>query len=239
MSVEENEGSLTLDAELADDSAQKDVVVWYASYGSNLLEARFNCYIFGGRVDGMSRDAHGTRDSTPASESVVIRMPYRVFFAHARESFWGFGGAAMLDLTPKDPHQVLIRLYRVTLQQFNDIVAQENGLRPPLPVQHRLKCEDLARLRTQEPGSISVQFEGEWNYYPAVAYLGCYDGAPILTFTCLPEDVPRFLSGELAAAPPAENYLNVLRKGVQELGQAGIDPIEYWNDFVESQFTRN
>ena len=69
MSPEENERFL--EAELADDGAQKDVVVWYASYGSNLLEARFNCYIFGGRVNGMSRDAHGARDSTPSTESVI------------------------------------------------------------------------------------------------------------------------------------------------------------------------
>jgi len=233
MSVKENEQFLALEAESADDSAQKDVFVWYASYGSNLLEARFNCYLFGGRVDGMSKDAHGARDSTPATESVVLRMPYRVFFAHARESFWGFGGVAMLDLRPTDPHEALIRLYKVTLHQFNDIVAQENGLRPPLPVQHCLTCEALARLRRQEPGSVSLQFEEGWTYYPAVAYLGDHNGAPVLTFTCLPEDAPGFLSGELPAAPPADNYLNVLRKGVQELGE---DPIEYWNDFVESQF---
>ena len=142
----------------------------------------------------------------------------------------------MLDLTPKDPHEVLIRLYKVTLQQFNDIVAQENGLSPPLPVRHRLKCEDLVRLRRERPGSLSVQFEQGWNYYPAVAYLGDHNGAPILTFTCRPEDVPGFLNGELPAAPPAENYLNVLRRGVQELDQVGIDPIEYWNDFIKGQF---
>jgi len=236
MSDEENERFLTPEAEFADDGAQKDVFVWYASYGSNLLEARFNCYIFGGRVHGMSRDAHGARDSTPAIESVVLRTPYRVFFAHARESFWGFGGVAMLDLSPNDPHETLIKMYKVTLQQFNDIVAQENGLRPPLPVQHRLKCEDLATLRSQEPGSVSVQFEEGWTYYPAVAYLGDYNGAPILTFTCLPEDASGFLNGELPAAPPAYNYLNVLQKGVQELGEVGIDPIEYWNYLVESQF---
>jgi histone deacetylase 6 len=236
MSVEEDERFLSLEAELADDHAQKDVFIWYASYGSNLLEARFNCYLFGGRVHGMSRDAPGARNSTPATESAVLRVPYRVFFAHARKSIWGFGGAAMLDVSPKDPHEVLIRLYKVTLQQFNDVVAQENGLPPPLPVRHRLKSEDLVRLRRQKPGSLSVQFEEGWNYYPAVAYLGDHNGAPILTFTCHPEDVPGFLSGELPAAPPAENYLNVLRRGVQELDQVGIDPIEYWNDFIKGQF---
>jgi len=236
MSVEEHERFLALEAELADDLEQKDVFVWYASYGSNLLEARFNCYIFGGRVDGMARDSYGARDPTPASASTVLRLPYRVFFAHARRSFWGFGGAAMLDLAPKDSHEALIKLYKVTLQQFNDIVAQENGLRPPLPVQHRLRCKDLAGLRNQEPGSVSVQFDAGSNCYPAVAYLGDHDGEPILTFTCLPEDVPGFLTGELPAAPPAKNYLNVLRKGVEELKQVGTDPIQYWDDFIEGQF---
>ena len=236
MSVEEDERFLALEAELADDVAQKDVFVWYASYGSNLLEARFNCYLFGGRVHGMSRDSYGARDPTPASASTVLRLQCRVFFADARRTFWGFGGSAMLDLAPEGSQEVLIRLYKVTLQQFNDIVAQENGLPPPLPVEHRLTCEDLAGLRDQGPGNLSVQFKGGSNYYPAVAYLGDHDGAPILTFTCLPEDVPRFLSGELPTAPPAENYLRVLRRGVQELEQVGVDPRQYWNGFIKEQF---
>jgi len=234
-SVEEERLS-TLEAELADDLAQKGVTVWYASYGSNLLQERFDCYLFGGKVQGMSRVSHGARDATPARESAVLRKPYRVFFAHARESHWGFGGAAMLDLTPTHPSETLIRLYKVTLQQFNDIVAQENGLIPPLRREHRLKCDDLAKLREGEAGSLSVQFKGGRNYYPAVAYLGEHMDVPILTFTCLQEDVSEFLSGALSAAPPAKNYLNVLMDGVQNLPEVEVDGDAYWKERIQWQF---
>src|SRR5271167_1182234 len=56
--------------EEAEDAAQKDVLVWYASYGSNLSGERFNCYLCGGRVAGMSRDCIGARDGTMARESI-------------------------------------------------------------------------------------------------------------------------------------------------------------------------
>lgn len=234
-SVEEKRFS-ALEAELADDLAQQDILVWYASYGSNLLQDRFNCYLFGGKVQGMSRPSHGARDPTPARDSAVLQVPYRVFFAHARKSFWGFGGSAMLDLTPHDPSETLIRLYKVTLQQFNDIVAQENGLRPPLAAVNRLTCEDLEKLRGKEAGNFSVQFERGWNYYPVVAYLGEHNDAPILTFTCLQENVPAFLSGDLSAAPPAKNYLNVLTHGVEKLPQIEVDGEAYWNERIAWQF---
>ena len=59
-------------AEDAEDSAQRNVFVWYACYGSDMLEGRFNCYLLGGRVKGMSRDCVGARDKTPASTSIVM-----------------------------------------------------------------------------------------------------------------------------------------------------------------------
>ena len=223
-------------AESTEDVAQKNIYVWYASYGSNLLEERFNCYLFGGQVHGISKYAPGARDPTPAKDSVVLRKPYRVFFAHARTSFWGFGGVAMLDLTPNDSHECLLRLYQVTLQQFNDILAQENGILPPLPPRHWLTCEDLGRLRRTGPGSSSVQFPDGLSHYPTVVYLGEHNGSGILSFTCHSEEVSGFLSSELPVAPPAENYLNVLRKGVQELDQDDTDPIAYWDKFIKVQF---
>src|SRR5438045_8602947 len=91
-----------------EDAKQKNVFVWYACYGSNLWEERFNCYLRGGRVDGMSHPCAGARDPTAARESLVLWMPYRVFFAHAMRSAWGYGGAAMLDVTPNQPHKSLL-----------------------------------------------------------------------------------------------------------------------------------
>jgi hypothetical protein len=70
--------------------------------------------------------------------------------------------------------------------------------------------------------------------YPAVAYLGELEEPPMLTFTCMTETVNEFLSGQLPAKPPADNYLAVLQRGLEELG---MDETEnYWTDIIEEQF---
>jgi len=224
----------SVDAQRAEDTAQQSVFVWYASYGSNLLEERFNRYLRGGRVNGMSQNCVGARDPTPASEWVIKSMPYPVFFAYAMLSSWGFGGVAMLDVTPTPETKTLMRLYKVTLQQFNDIVAQENDLHPPLPTTNLLTCELLSDLRQRSPGSLQPQFES--GLYPAVAYLGEHDDVPILTFTCLTESAEEIMMGKTPSAPPAENYLVVLRKGIQEVGLNEADAKIYWQEKIAKQF---
>src|SRR5271163_1351354 len=127
-----------------EDSLEKKVSVWYGCYGSNLLQARFNCYLQGGRVPGMSKPCVGARDPTLPSKSFFKWVPYSVFFAYANESTWGFGGGVMFDLSSRDKglesnkhRKSCMRLYKVTLQQFNDVVAQENGYHPPMPARNR------------------------------------------------------------------------------------------------------
>lgn len=215
-----------------EDVKQKDVLVWYSCYGSNLSEERFNCYLRGGHVKGMSRPCVGARDPTPAEKSLVLWMPYRVFFAHAMNSAWGYGGVAMLDVTPNRMHKSFMRLYKVTLQQFNDVIAQENGIKPPLPAARWLTCEQLEQFRLQESGCLRLQFES--GIYPAVAYLGEQEGLPILTFTCMTEMTNDFLRGQLPAIPPADNYLAVLQRGLEESGMNEME--DYWKDIVEKQF---
>jgi histone deacetylase 4/5 len=217
-----------------EDRSQRNVFVWYACYGSNLLEERFHCYLRGGRVEGMSRDCVGARDNTHPTASLVKWMPYSVFFADACVSAWGYGGGAILDVGTDRSSKSCMRLYKVNLQQFNDIVAQENSRAPPLPPTNWLTCKQLANLRNQAPGSLRLQFEN--GYYPAVAYLGDHDEVPIVTFTCLTEKVKGLLSGELPAAPPAINYLAVLQRGLQELGMHQIEAENYWSEIIKRQF---
>jgi histone deacetylase 4/5 len=217
-----------------EDRAQKNVFVWYACYGSNMLEERFNCYLRGSRVEGMSRDCIGARDKTPASTSIVEWMPYNVFFAYAIESAWGYGGGAMLDVRPNQPRRSCMRLYKVSLQQFNDVIAQENGRVPPLSAEQWLTRERLGHLRQQTPGSLQLQFES--GFYPAVGYLGERDELPILTFTCFTEKVTEFLNGKLPAVPPANNYLAVLQRGMVEMGVEESEVEKYWMEIIERQF---
>ena len=78
--------------------------VWYASFGSNILLERFECYLRGGRIDGMVRDMPGSRDPTPPlASSFWVDVPHRLFFAHSSPT-WAGGGVAFMDVdTLVDP----------------------------------------------------------------------------------------------------------------------------------------
>ncbi|CAI5500851.1 unnamed protein product [Closterium sp. Naga37s-1] len=62
---------------------EEETLVWYASYGSNMLEERFMCYIQGGAVDGMTHPCHGCSDPTPPRASKWIAVPHRMCDAAA------------------------------------------------------------------------------------------------------------------------------------------------------------
>lgn len=130
------------------EDATTTTYVWYASFGSNILAERFNCYLAGGRVEGMVRDMPGSRDPTPPSHwARWDDVPYRMFFAHSSPT-WGGGGVAFVDVDAPSPANLgtTFRLYRVTLQQYNDVLAQENGMLPGDPACRELIPEEAAEL---------------------------------------------------------------------------------------------
>ncbi len=98
--------------------------VWYVAYGSNLCKSRFMAYISGS--DGtLWPKARGCRDKTPPQRETSSQISGRIYFAeHSRN--WEGGGVAFYDPTVRDS-LTLVRMYLVTLEQFNDIFLQENG----------------------------------------------------------------------------------------------------------------
>ena len=219
----------------AEDIAQQKRFVWYSTFGSNLSSKRMSCYIQGGRVEGMSRNCIGARDRTPMRDSLIKWMPYRVFFAHISD-VWGIGGGAMLDVSQGQSHKCCMRLYKLTLHQFNDVVAQENKFKVlPLPEAYQLTCAELDNLQQRAIGSHLMKFKEEDTYYPAVVYLGDHDGIPVVSFSCPPERVNAFLNGGLPAAPPSNAYLAIMTKGLQECGMTQQQAEAYWEERVRSQ----
>ncbi|KAL6183019.1 hypothetical protein ACLB2K_044430 [Fragaria x ananassa] len=104
-------------------------------------------------------------------------------------------------------------LYRITLEQFNDLLVQENvgryAMSSPL--------FDLAALKSvtgEEPHSLEVRLEKGW--YRNVVCLGKEHNIPILTMTCTPSDIEGFKSGELALCAPSKNYANTIVRGLVE-----------------------
>ncbi|KAJ4713184.1 Histone deacetylase [Melia azedarach] len=59
------------------------VNVWYATYGSNMWQKRFFCYIRVGQEEAMQKECPGSKDKT-----LVENLPPQT---------WGRGGAAFLN----------------------------------------------------------------------------------------------------------------------------------------------
>lgn len=97
--------------------------VWYACYGSNMLEARFRCYI-----DGEKRCFHdveiqntGCRDKTLWIDSRFLSRKGELYFAK-ESSKWG-GGVAFFD--HNGTGSVYMRLYNITWEQMLEVQKQE------------------------------------------------------------------------------------------------------------------
>jgi hypothetical protein len=176
----------------ADDQPRR---VWYASYGSNLNAERFTCYLSGGRPAGSSRDYEGARDKRPARRTVALEMRYPLYFAGTSKT-WG-GSPAFIDAsTPSG--RTFGRGYLVTWEQFEDVVAQENG-----------RSSGLIAIGDEklEPGFSRQIGPGR---YELLVCTGRMEGCPVVTFTS-PQAVA---DAEIGAPTPA--YLAMLVGGLRE-----------------------
>ena len=72
-------------------------LVWYASYGSNLCEDRFLCYIKGGMPQGSKKMHLGCSDKTAprATQNIIIN---RALYFAKEYSSWGKGGVAFIKM---------------------------------------------------------------------------------------------------------------------------------------------
>ena len=177
-------------------------LVWYAAYGSNLARARFSCYLRGGVPAGAHRANPGCRDSTPAGDVRPVTLPHRLYFAGTSRS-WGGGGVAFLDPALDPTAGTLGRAWLVTVEQLSDVLAQENGRRPPGP--------DLALDVLAAEGAVTL---GPGPYEHLLAG-GDIDGIPVATFTC---------ARRLPATAPGPAYRDVIVTGLAE--SHGLTPDE-------------
>ncbi|KAL8465178.1 hypothetical protein ACS0TY_034612 [Phlomoides rotata] len=207
------------------------VNIWYATFGSNMSISRFSCYIEGGQVEGMKRSCVGSMDKSKPREIIWKTFPHRLFFGRDRTATWGPGGVAFLHPSSNVHEKTYMCLYKITLEQFNDVLLQENvsdyDMSRPL--------FDLAALQTIETKrSVSVELvQGGW--YHNVVYLGKEKDIPILTMTCSISDVECFLSGKVPINPPCKEYANVLVKGLVEGKQLSEEEA---SAYIQEAFTK-
>lgn len=97
-------------------------LVWYVSYGSNMLEERFRCYILGGllKFNGIFYD--GCADKTWPLKNIPVEIPYDMYFSKKSRS-WDDGAVCFLDA--EHPGFAYGRAWLVTKKQFEDIHKQE------------------------------------------------------------------------------------------------------------------
>lgn len=142
--------------------------VYYASYGSNMSRERFMAYIEGGSVRGAKRVYNGATDKTPPSDDIPLKFNNPVQYA-GNSTVWGKGGVGFLD--PSAPGKSLGRAYKITSEQFSDVVAQESG-----QVTNYSKTDIDSAIEN----GITYDYK---RLYGTLVHVGDYNGRPVLTFT--------------------------------------------------------
>lgn len=166
--------------------------VWYAAYGSNLWFSRFRLYLEGGSHPDVQagRRFAGCRNRTPPTDERVAKLPVEMYFARA-STLWDGGGVAFVQ--PSKAHRWPCRLYRITRGQYLDVVQQENGDNPD--------------GRFDDAVDLATIFGSGW--YSRGLVIDQLDDLTIVTCT-EPQRSP--------ANPPAPAYLDVIRRGLVEMG---------------------
>jgi hypothetical protein len=179
-----------------------DDPIWYASYGSNCLWARFNAYLTGGQTEGATRPEAGARDQRPPARSEAFVFPGTVRFL-GDSAKWGGGGVAFLD--NETPGAAPGRRYLITKGQFDDVAAQESRR-----AGQAIALDDLI------PGTVKAIGTG---FYDGILALTPEDGIPVVTFTA-----PGAIS-QRPTNPPSAAYLGTILRGLLEVHTAPVDQL--------------
>ena len=183
--------------------------VWYVSYGSNMCRERLRCYIQGGRPRGGALEYVGARDTTPPAADMAVELPGSLYFA-GESPTWG-GGVAFYDHDVPGPTPA--RAYRITVQQFADVAAQE---------MHRLPEEGDPLEEIIIGGLETGRHEAGPGHYETLIEVGRHDGLPMLTFTS-----PHGLDA-VPHTHPAPAYLAMLRRGLRECRGWSDDQVDFY-----------
>ena len=179
--------------------------VWYASYGSNLFEDRFHCYISGGTPEGSTFTEKGCTNTALPLKAATVSIPYELYFSKFSKRWRG--GVAFIDIVRDPSVRTYGKMYLITSEQFQEIVQQENG-----NDDMTIELELAKQVHT-------YSFNDSW--YGNVLYLGEREGYPIFTFTANEE------MREQEIATPSIPYLLNLYRGLMLLNLNRSEIIQY------------
>ena len=118
----------------------------------------------------------------------------QLFFAWEAQK-WDGGGVAFLSPVESRDASTICRLYKITVEQFEDVHMAEAGAEDPRPL-------DLVDLITK--GSLP-QYD---RLYGLALHLGTHDGSPVITLTTERTD--------LAENCPSVGYAATIARGLVE-----------------------
>jgi len=190
-------------------------LVWYASYGSNLLRNRFMCYIRGGKPEGSSKEYEGCSSNNPPRDDRPIIIPHELYFSK-QSSTWKNKAVAFIKSQRNEKARTLGRMYLIEKQQFVEVVRQENSY-------NRDDSEiDIDFETVIERGEVKIS---KISWYGRIIYLGNERGYPIFTFTAKWDD------DQVSSNEPGEKYLRTIIKGLKETYNLSNDEIvDYLKD---------
>jgi hypothetical protein len=169
--------------------------IWYACYGSNILEERFLCYIKGGKPKGAKTTYDGCNDKSLPKENEVFYFNSELYFAKESRN-WENGGVAFIRTLLEPQKSTIGRIYLITKGQLIDIAKQETGTKTELKIDFDKTIEDGSYIFKRP------------SWYGNILYLGQYNGYPIFTLTN-ENDLQPFTK-------PSKNYIKTIVEGIKE-----------------------
>ncbi|XP_010259827.1 PREDICTED: histone deacetylase 5 [Nelumbo nucifera] len=226
LKVDQDSHDQSINSSISWRSKVSKIDIWYASYGSNMWKERFLCYIEGGQVEGMKKICPGSQDRSLPKEILWKIVPHRMFFGRSHTYTWGSGGVAFLHPKSNVNDRAYLCLYKITLEQFNDLLLQENSTNQDItPLFDLLDLDTIVENKSISPEAL----KGKW--YSNVVYLGKEGDIPIFTITCSLSDIESFKSGKLPMHAPSKAYKETLVKGLVQGGQLSeAEVMDYIDD---------
>jgi hypothetical protein len=170
--------------------------VWYACYGSNILEERFLCYIKGGQPKGAKTIYEGCIDRTLPTDNEEFYICSELYFARQSDN-WNNGGVAFIRTLFEPQVSTIGRIYLVTKGQLIDIARQETNTKTELTIDFD---------RAIENGSYIFK---KPSWYGNLLYLGQQNEYPIFTLTNENNLQP--------LTKPSKSYIKTISDGIKEV----------------------
>jgi len=169
--------------------------IWYACYGSNLLEERFICYIKGGQPKGAQKTYEGCRDKTLPADNEDFYICSELYFAK-QSSNWDNGGVAFIRTVFEPQASTIGRIYLITKDQLIDIARQETQTTTELLIDFDRAIKDGSYIFKRP------------SWYGNLLYLGKQNEYPIFSLTNENDLQP--------STKPSKSYLKIICQGIKE-----------------------